>query len=97
MVVYISTKFHENILDSIKGIQRTQIFIGKISKGHYSIKILVELQFLFSGHRLIMVYICTMFHENILNGIRVMERTQKVNKWTDRWMDGQMDGGNDII
>ena len=26
-----------------------------------------------------MVYICTKFHENILNGIRVMERTRKVN------------------
>ena len=35
-----------------------------------------------------MVYICTKFHENILNGIRVMERTRKVN--------GQMDRGHDI-
>ena len=29
-----------------------------------------------------MVYISTKFHENILNGIRVMEQTQKVNRWT---------------
>ena len=36
-----------------------------------------------------MVYICTKFHENILNGIRVMERTQKVN--------GLTDGGHDTI
>ena len=44
----------------------------------------MELWFLFSAHRLMMVYICTKFHENILNGIRVMERTRKVNGRTDR-------------
>ena len=31
------------------------------------------------------VYICTKLHENILNGIRVMERTRKVNGRTDGW------------
>ena len=36
-----------------------------------------------------MVYIYTKFHENILNGIRVMERTRKVN---DRRTDGRTDG-----
>ena len=36
MVVYISTKFHENILDDIKVMDT--IFIRKISKGHNSIK-----------------------------------------------------------
>ena len=40
-----------------------------------------------------MVYICTKFHENILNGIRVMERTRKVNRRTDT----RTDGGHDII
>ena len=30
-----------------------------------------------------MVYICTKFHENIMNGIRVMERTRKVYGRTD--------------
>ena len=57
-----------------------------------------------------MVYICTKFHENILNDIRVMERTQKVNGRTDgrpdrrtdgrpdRQMDGWTeDGGHEII
>ena len=47
------------------------------------------------------VYICTKFHENILNGIRVMERTRLVNGRTDgrtnRWTDGGTDGGHDII
>ena len=36
-----------------------------------------------------MVYICTKFHENIMNGNRVMEQTQKVNRRTDRRMDGR--------
>ena len=40
-----------------------------------------------------MVYICTKFHKNILNGIIVMERTRKVNGRTD----GRTDGGHDII
>ena len=51
------------------------IFIGKISKGHNSIKMYVELWFSFSAHHLIMVYICTKFHEHFLNGIKVIERT----------------------
>ena len=36
-----------------------------------------------------MVYICTKFHENILNGNRVMEQTRKVIRWKD--------GGHNII
>ena len=48
-----------------------------------------------------MVYIFTKFHENILSGIRVMERTRKANGRTDRRKDGQTDGrtdgGHDII
>ena len=37
MVIYICTKFHENILDGIEVIERT-IFMGKFSKGHNSVK-----------------------------------------------------------
>ena len=48
-----------------------------------------------------MVYICTKFYENILNGLRVMKRTRKVNVRTDGQTDGQTkrrtDGGHDII
>ena len=44
-----------------------------------------------------MVYICTKFHENILNGIRVMEQTRKVNGRTDRHPDRPTDGGHNII
>ena len=45
------------------------IFIGKISKGHNSVKNVDGIS-LFSAHRLMMVYICTKFHENILDGYR---------------------------
>ena len=48
-----------------------------------------------------LVYIFTKFHENILNGIRVIERTRKVNGRTDgrpdRRVYRQTDGWNDII
>ena len=48
-----------------------------------------------------MVNICTKFHENNLNDIRVMERTRKVNGRTDgcpdRRTDRRTDGRRDII
>ena len=89
MVVYICTKFHENILDGIKLIERTRFSLEKISKGHNPVK-RVECWFLFSAHRLTMVYICAKFRENILNDNRVMEQHEKL---TNR----QTDGGHDII
>ena len=46
------------------------ILKGKMSKGHNSVKNVGGVTFLFSAHRLMMVYICTKFHENILNGIK---------------------------
>ena len=37
-MIYISTKFHENILDGIEKYRADMIFIRKISRGHNSIK-----------------------------------------------------------
>ena len=37
-MIYISTKFHENILDGIEKYRADTIFIRKISRGHNSIK-----------------------------------------------------------
>ena len=72
MMVYICTKFHENSLNTIK-----VIYIGKISKGHYSIKkCRWSYDSFFSAHRPMMVCISTKFHENILDGIKVIERTR---------------------
>ena len=50
------------------------IFRAKISKDNNSVKMYVELRFLFSAHCLVVVYISTKFHENILHGIKVIER-----------------------
>ena len=47
-----------------------------ITKGHIFVILLVELQFLFSAHCLIMIYICTKFGESILKSLRVMEQTR---------------------
>ena len=52
------------------------LFIGKILKGYNSVKIKVKLQFLLSAHCLKVVYICTKFHENTLDCIKVIERTR---------------------
>ena len=53
------------------------IFIGKISKEHNSVqKCRWSYVFFFSAYRLTMVYISTQFHENILDGIKVVERTR---------------------
>ena len=41
------------------------------------------------AYHLMMVYICTKFHENILNRIRVMKWTRKVNGRTDGHSDGR--------
>ena len=38
MMVYIRTKFHENILEGIIKVIEQTIFKGKISKGHNSVK-----------------------------------------------------------
>ena len=42
------------------------IFIEKFQKGIIP----------FSAHRLMMVYICTKFHENILDGMKFIEQIQ---------------------
>ena len=52
----------------------------------------MECQFLYSANRLMIVYICTKFHENILKSIKVMERTPKAKGWTDRRTSRQTDG-----
>ena len=59
-MVYICTEFHENILD---GIKEDAIFIAKISRGHNSVKIFVELRF-FPCRCLMVMYIFIKFHEN---------------------------------
>ena len=49
------------------------IFILKISKGHNSAKNVDELSFFFYPHHLVTLNICTKFHENSPDGIKVIE------------------------
>ena len=70
----ISGKYSQRYLS----YRADMIFIEKISKGHNSVKTVdgVTVLFFFYVHRLMVVYICTKFHENILDGIKVLERTR---------------------
>ena len=52
----ICTKFHENILVSIEVIEQTRFSLEIFQRGIISQKMLVELQFLFAAHCLILVY-----------------------------------------
>ena len=51
------------------------IFIAKISKGYNSVNNVDGVTILFSAYCLIVVYISRKFHEIILSGIKVIERT----------------------
>ena len=42
-----------------------------------------DLWFICSAHRLIVLYICVKFGENISDGFRVMERTQMIKMLAD--------------
>ena len=50
MVIYICTKFHENILDGIKVIDRTWFSWVKVSKGRDSLKNVGGIMLFFSLH-----------------------------------------------
>ena len=56
MVIYICTKFHENILDGIKVIDRTWFSWVKVSKGRDSLKNVGGIMFFFFAHCLMVVY-----------------------------------------
>ena len=71
MIVYICTKFHENILD---GYRANTIYIAKISKGHNSVENVVGVTVHFSANSLMVVYISTKFHKNILDGIKAIQQ-----------------------
>ena len=76
MLLYICIKFHENISKGFRAIEGLIFPFSGFSKGHNSVKkMLVELRSLFSAYRLIILYICTKFHENIQKGFRGIEWT----------------------
>ena len=52
------------------------IFKQIISEGHNSVKCRLSYGAPFSAYRPMMVYICTKFHENVLDSIKVIEQTR---------------------
>ena len=64
------------ISNGIKVIERTRFLYGKLQRGIIPQKRQVEWPLLISACPLVMLYICAKFHEIILNGIKVIERTR---------------------
>ena len=89
MLVNICMKFHEGILNGFWVTERTRPY-RKIYYFQFQRAITPkirnpELRFLRSARRLMLLYICVKFHENISNGFWVTERT----RFCDRQTDGQ--------
>ena len=69
-LVYICTKFHENIFD---GYRADTTFKGKFLEGHYSVKNVGGVTVLvFSAHRLMVVYICTNFMKKFSTVLKLL-------------------------
>ena len=74
-MIYICTKLRENISNG-KSYESDMILILIFTKGHNFVNIARTVIILVFAHRLSMIYICTKFRENILNGLRVTEWTR---------------------
>ena len=77
MMLYISMKFHKNALNGFQVIYRTQndhcqLFQRGITPKLYALQLL----FLWSARRLVMLYISMNFHDTILNELQIIERTR---------------------
>ena len=76
---FSSEKFQRAIFRKNAGVVSVLIhttLIEKNSNGHNSVKYVHGVTFFLFAHCLIVDYICTKCHENILNGIKVIEQTQ---------------------
>ena len=95
MVLYTCEKFYNNISNGFQLTERTQVHnrnsYVQSSKGITPKVGKPELQFMCSACRLIVLYICVKFCENISDSLRVMEQTQM----TEVLMDGKTDGWMD--
>ena len=80
MLVNISMKFHEDILNGFKVIELTHFwhrnYYLQSSKGHNSNIYIQEFWFLRPARCLMLINISMKFHEDILNGFQVTERTR---------------------
>ena len=74
MMLYISMKFHENVLNCFRVTERTRNYHCRISKGNNSKTIQTRVTVLVYCKSSDDVYFSKRFHENILKGFQVMER-----------------------
>ena len=65
MLLYICIKFIENIPMGFRATKRLLFPYSGFSKGHNSVKTVDRVRSLFSAYYMILLYICTKFHENI--------------------------------
>ena len=84
MLVNICLKFHDGVLNGFLITERTRPY-RKIYYFQFQRAITPkirnpELRFLRSAGRLMLLYICVKFHENISNGFLVTERTRFCNR-----------------
>ena len=88
MLVHICMKFHEGILNGFLVTERTRpyrnIYYFQFQRTITPKIPNPELRFLRSACRLMLLYICVKFHENISNGFGVTERTRFCDRQTDR-------------
>ena len=79
MMLYISIKFLETILNGFQVIERTRLYHCQnyMDKSYGS------------ARRKMTLYICMKFRENIWNGFQVIERTRLRDGRTDRQTDRQ--------
>ena len=68
MMLYICTKFHENMYKGFIVNEGLVFPYSGFSKGHNSVKNIRRYMAFFSAYLLTMLYICTNFHENICKG-----------------------------
>ena len=75
MMLYISTYFHKHIWNGFELIQGNQNYYCQTSKGNDSKIYRQELHYFWSAHHLMMLYISVKFHENVLKGFLLIQRT----------------------
>ena len=85
---YITMKYHDHIPKGIQVTERTRICIKKHQRGDNSKSIKARALIFVWTHRCDLFYITVKYHQNIPNGIQVIERT-----WKYLRMDGQTTDG----
>ena len=80
IISYIFTKFRKNTSKGFRVIERTQFRYNNLQRGINLYERSVQLRFIFSAYCLIMFYLSTKFHENMVYGYKVVEWILNITK-----------------